>query len=163
MRERGGSIVNVVSNTAFSGAIGQTNYAASKAGVAGMTRTWARELSRYEIRVNAIWPIAATDMTAPLIDALRTRRTDAGEAAPDPAELGFGRPEDVAEVVVFLAGDSARDVHGQVITFNGSKLALWSHPREVVAVHRNAWTAADIAAEFSGSLRTQQQALYDAF
>jgi NAD(P)-dependent dehydrogenase (short-subunit alcohol dehydrogenase family) len=64
MRERGGSIVNVVSNTAFSGAIGQTNYAASKAGVAGMTRTWARELSRYEIRVNAIWPIAATDMTA---------------------------------------------------------------------------------------------------
>jgi 3-oxoacyl-[acyl-carrier protein] reductase len=163
MRDAGtrGSIVNVVSNTAFSGAVGQTNYGASKAGVAGMTRTWVRELARYGIRVNAIWPIAQTDMTAGLIGAMQDAHP--AEAAPDPWALGFGPPEAVAEVVAYLAGDASSAINGQVITFNGHRLALWSHPREVVAVHRDAWTAETIAAEFEGSLGRQLQGLYDAF
>jgi 3-oxoacyl-[acyl-carrier protein] reductase len=163
MRETGGSIVNVVSNTAFSGAIGQTNYGASKAGVAGMTRTWTRELDRYGIRVNAIWPIAETDMTRPLIERFKQARAEAGDPVGDPSELGFGQPEEVAAIVVFLAGDASRNVKGQVVTFNGRKLALWSHPSEVVKRERETWTPADIAAEFEGPLRNQLQPLYDAF
>jgi len=154
----GGSIVNVVSNTAFSGAIGQTNYGASKAGVAGMSRTWTRELARYHIRVNMIWPIAETDMTAGLIGTMQESTSTA-----DPWSLGFGPPEAVADVVVFLAGDASKSVNGQVITFNGRRLALWSHPREVVTIHRDAWSADAIAAAFAGPLGRELQALYDAF
>jgi NAD(P)-dependent dehydrogenase (short-subunit alcohol dehydrogenase family) len=163
MRETGGSIVGVVSNTAFSGAVGQTNYGASKAGVAGMLRTWTRELARYRIRVNAIWPIAETGMTRGLIDSLTRARADAGSPVAAAADLGFGRPEDVASVVVFLAGDASDGVTGQVITFNGRKLALWSHPREVAIRERGAWTPAELAAEFAGPLSAQLQPLYDAF
>ena len=159
MREHGGgSIVNVVSNTAFSGAIGQTNYAASKAGVAGMSRTWVRELERYGIRVNMLWPIAQTDMTDGLIRAMQERAPEA-----DPWDLGFGPPDAVAEAVVFLAGDASTELNGQVITFNGRRLALWSHPREVATVHREAWSADAIAAEFQGPLGRELQSLYDAF
>jgi 3-oxoacyl-[acyl-carrier protein] reductase len=163
MRETGGSIVNVVSNTAFSGAIGQTNYAASKAGVAGMTRTWTRELVRYGIRVNAIWPIAETDMTRPLIASFSEAREKAGSPVSGPTDLGFGQPDAVAAVVVYLASDAAKEVNGQIITFNGRKLALWTHPREVGIRERDEWSAADIAAEFDGPLRDQLQTLYDAF
>ena len=160
MREAGtgGSIVNVVSNTAFSGAIGQTNYAASKAGVAGMSRTWVRELARYDIRVNMLWPIAQTDMTGGLIHSMQEGRPDA-----DAWDLGFGPPDAVAEAVVFLAGDASAALNGQVITFNGRRLALWSHPREVVTVHRESWSADAIAAEFRGPLGRELQSLYDAF
>ncbi len=156
--EAGGSIVNVVSNTGFSGAIGQTNYAASKAGVAGMSRTWVRELERYGIRVNMLWPIAQTDMTQGLIESMAERAPGV-----DPWDLGFGPPEAVAEAVVFLAGDASAALNGQVLTFNGRRLALWSHPREVVSVHRDAWSADAIAAEFDGQLGRQLQPLYDAF
>lgn len=163
MKETGGSIVNVVSNTAFSGAIGQTNYAAGKAGVAGMTRTWSRELARYGIRVNGIWPIAETDMTRPLIERLMQGQADADAHVNDAIELGFGQPEDVAPVVVFLASDESQAVNGQFVTFNGRKLALWTHPREAAKRESDAWTAADIAAEFRGPLKDQLQTLYDAF
>lgn len=159
MREAGtdGSVVNVVSNTGFSGAIGQTNYAASKAGVAGMSRTWSRELARYGIRVNMIWPIAQTDMTAGIIQTMLEGQAE------DAWGLGFGPPEAVADIVVFLASDAARAVNGQAITFNGRKLGLWSHPREVAVVHREAWTAETIAQEFAGPLGRELQPLYDAF
>lgn len=164
MRDAGteGSIINVVSNTGFSGAVGQTNYAASKAGVAGMSRTWVRELSRYGIRVNMIWPIAQTDMTAGLIASMQSADEDAGEP-PDPWDLGFGPPEAVADIAVFLASDAAKGINGQAITFNGRRLGLWSHPREVVTVHREHWTPDAIAAEFGGALGRELQDLYDAF
>lgn len=151
MRETGGAIVNVVSNTAFSGAIGQSNYGASKAGVAGLTRTWTRELTRYGIRVNAIWPIAQTDMTNGLIERMATD----GQSA---ADLGFGPPEEVAKIVVFLLTDTA--VNGQIVTFNGRRLALWNHPSEVELVERDEWSIEDIAARFDG---LTMQPLYDAF
>jgi 3-oxoacyl-[acyl-carrier protein] reductase len=160
MREGGGgSIVNVVSATAFSGQVGQTNYGAAKGGVAGMTRTWTRELARHGIRVNAIWPIAETDMTSGLIETML-----AAEGAPaDAGALGFGTPAAIAPLVIYLASDAAADVNGQIITFNGSKLALWSHPAEVITVHRDGWTAAELADAFAAGPAARLQTLYDPF
>src|SRR4029079_6048478 len=70
MREQGsgGLLLQIVSNSAFTGSVGQTNYAASKAGVMGMLYAWDVELKRFDIRTNALWPIAQTDMTQVVFD-----------------------------------------------------------------------------------------------
>jgi 3-oxoacyl-[acyl-carrier protein] reductase len=137
MREQGegGRIICVGSPTGQVGNFGQTNYAAAKAGIVGMVRTWAMELARAEITVNAIVPVAATAMTEtipflkPYVDALK-----AGEPMPPFArqQLGFGSPEDAAGLVAFLASDAAAGITGQAIGIGGDRLALWSHPSEVV-------------------------------
>ena len=137
LREQGegGRIICVGSPTGQVGNFGQTNYAAAKAGIVGMVRTWAMELARAEITVNAIVPVAATGMTEtvpfvqPYIEMLK-----AGEPLPAFArqELGFGTPEDAAGLVAFLASDAAASITGQAIAIGGDRLALWSHPAEVV-------------------------------
>jgi 3-oxoacyl-[acyl-carrier protein] reductase len=137
MREQGegGRIICVGSPTGQLGNFGQGNYAAAKAGIVGMVRTWALELARAQITVNAIVPVAATPMTEtipflkPYIDALQ-----AGEPLPPFArqELGFGSPEDAAGLVAFLASDAAAGITGQAIGIGGDRLALWSHPHELV-------------------------------
>ena len=121
MREQGGGhIIQITSASGLVGNFGQTNYAAAKAGLMGMMYTATKELSRYHIRNNAMWPVARTDMTQPLIDK-------AGKSA---AELGFGEPQDVARGLVWLASDAAAKFDGQCLTFNGLKTALWHSPRE---------------------------------
>jgi NAD(P)-dependent dehydrogenase (short-subunit alcohol dehydrogenase family) len=137
MREQGegGRIVCVGSPTGQVGNFGQTNYAAAKAGIVGMVRTWAMELARAGITVNAIVPVAATAMTEtvpflkPYVDALA-----AGHPLPAFArqELGFGSPQDAAGLVAFLASDAAAGITGQAVGIGGDRLALWSHPSEVV-------------------------------
>ena len=152
MREQseGGRIICVGSPTGQVGNFGQSNYAAAKAGIVGMVRTWAMELARAGITVNAIVPVAATAMTEtvpflkPYIDALQ-----AGQPLPPFArrELGFGTPQDVAGLVAFLASDAAADVTGQAIGIGGDRLALWSHPSEVVVEFADGtgWSADAIA------------------
>lgn len=121
MKEQGGGhIIHITSGSGLVGNFGQTNYAAAKAGLIGMMYTAVKELGRYNIRCNAMWPIARTDMTQPLIDR-------AGKTA---AELGFGEPGDVALGLVFLASDAASEFNGQCMTFNGRKAALWQSPVE---------------------------------
>ena len=136
MREQGdgGRIICVGSPTGQVGNFGQTNYAAAKAGIVGMVRTWALELARDRITANAIVPVAATGMTEtvpflkPYVDALRD-----GEPLPQFArqELGFGSPEDAAGLVTFLASDAASGVTEQAIGVGGDRIAMWSHPGEV--------------------------------
>ena len=152
MREQnsGGRIILVSSPAGQRGNFGQTNYAAAKAGVAAMARTWAVELARSGITVNAIVPVAATEMTrtipafAPAIE--EAERT----GAPLPRWLreqeGLGTPQDAAGLVVFLASRAASDVTGQAIGIGGDRLALWAHPQEkAVALHDGGWSAQDIA------------------
>jgi NAD(P)-dependent dehydrogenase (short-subunit alcohol dehydrogenase family) len=136
MREQGwgGRIICVGSPTGQVGNFGQTNYAAAKAGIVGMVRTWAMELAKAQITVNAIVPVAATGMTEtvpfllPYIEALKN-----GEPLPPYArqQLGFGTPQDAAGLVAFLASDDAAGISGQAIGIGGDRLALWSHPAEV--------------------------------
>ena len=133
MREQGegGSIIVVGSPAGQCGNFGQTNYAAAKAGIVAFARTWALELARSQITVNAIVPTAWTQMTAsiplhaPLID-----RIDAGEPLPGAVrrDHAIGMPEECAPLVVFLASDAARDVTGQAIGIGGGKLTLYTHP-----------------------------------
>jgi len=110
----GGVILSAASVVGLLGNFGQTNYVASKAGVIGMTRTWARELGRYKIRVNAVAPgFIATDMVrsmpAKVLEAM-VARTPLGRA---------GTPEDVANTYFWLASDQASFIHGAVISVDG--------------------------------------------
>ena len=145
MKENGGLLLQIVSNSAFTGSVGQTNYAASKAGVMGMLYAWDTELQRYGIRTNALWPIAQTDMTQVVFTNAAKRAEAERRPPPTPAELGFGTPETVAPIVVYLCSDRAGHLRSQLITFNGSKLGLWSHPHERVLDRREGWTLEELA------------------
>ncbi len=162
MKEGGGHILNVLSGSAFTGPIGQTNYAAAKAGVAGMTRCWAHELERYGIRCNALWPLAVTDMTRVMIDRQTALAEKEGRPAPSPADMGLGSAEEVARMMVFLASDRAASLNGQIVSFNGRKMALWTHPREVNIEVREEWSLDDIAAEFFETAGREPQKIYKA-
>jgi 3-oxoacyl-[acyl-carrier protein] reductase len=114
MRKTGGSIVNMASVVGMTGNAGQANYSASKAGLIGLTKTCARELARYGIRVNAVAPgFIDTEMTRRLPE--ETRRQVLADVP-----LGrFGTPEEVAAVVSFLAGDESSYLTGQVLRVCG--------------------------------------------
>lgn len=151
MREQGqgGRLILISSPAGQRGNFGQTNYAAAKAGIVAMARTWALELARSEITVNAVVPVAATEMTktipafAPILER--------GEPYPDwvRKDEGLGTVEDVAGLIVYLASDASAGVTGQAIGVGGDKLALWSHPAEkAVAYADGGWSADAIAASW---------------
>ncbi len=110
----GGVILNASSIVGLYGNFGQTNYAATKFGVIGMTKTWARELGKYQIRVNAVCPgFILTEMVKKMPEKILE-----GLAAKTP--LGrMGEPEDIANVYTWLASDEAAYVHGAVISVDG--------------------------------------------
>jgi NAD(P)-dependent dehydrogenase (short-subunit alcohol dehydrogenase family) len=165
MREQGegGTLVMVGSPAGQRGNFGQTNYAAAKAGIAAMVRTWSMELARAGITVNAIVPVAATAMTetipafAPYVERLRQ-----GQPLPDFLRKGegFGTPEDCAALLPFLASDAARDVTGQCIGIGGDRLTLWTHPQEsAVAYADGGWTPQALAAGWHGSVGREPQSV----
>jgi NAD(P)-dependent dehydrogenase (short-subunit alcohol dehydrogenase family) len=138
------------------GNFGQTNYAAAKAGIAAMARTWAMELARAEVTVNAIVPNAVTAMTAsvPFL-APYAEMVERGEPIPSKIRraISFGTPEDCAGLVVFLASDAASAITGQCIGIGGDRLSLWSHPSEIKsAFNDGGWTADAIADAFSSTV-----------
>ena len=110
----GGVILSASSVVGLYGNFGQTNYVATKAAVIGMTRTWARELGRYNIRVNAVAPgFIATEI-------LRAMPEKVIQSMVDHTPLGrMGKPEEIAEAYVWLASDRASFVHGAVLSVDG--------------------------------------------
>ena len=114
MKQRSGSIINLSSIVGLYGNAGQVNYAASKAGIIGLTKSLAKELAPRSIRVNAVAPgFIATAMTDALSEAQK-------EAIASRISLKrLGEPEDVANLVAFLASDKARYITGQVICIDG--------------------------------------------
>ncbi len=114
MKQRYGRIINITSVVGSSGNAGQSNYAAAKAGVAGMTRALARELGSRNITVNCIAPgFIETDMTAGLTE-------DQQKALLGQIPLGhLGKPQDVAHAVAFVASPQAAYITGQEIHVNG--------------------------------------------
>lgn len=114
MKQRAGRIINIASVSGVTGNMGQANYSASKAGVIGLTKAVAKELASRNVTVNAVAPgFIATEMTEKLSEAVR-------EEAVKTIPLGeFGKVEDIAEAVVFLASDRARYITGQVLCVDG--------------------------------------------
>src|SRR5262245_20390860 len=114
IRERYGRIINVSSVVGQMGNVGQSLYAASKAGIIGFTKAIARELASRGVTVNAVAPgFIESDMTARLPEKLRQEFIDA-------IPLGrLGTCEEVGEMVVFLAGPGAAYITGQVFSVNG--------------------------------------------
>ncbi len=114
IRQGSGVILNATSVVGIDGNLGQTNYVATKAGVIGMTKVWARELGRYNIRVNAVAPgFTATDiltsMPPKIIEGMEAR-TPLGR---------LGKPRDIANAYLFLASDEAGFITGETLRVDG--------------------------------------------
>ena len=110
----GGAVLNASSVACLDGNFGQTNYVATKAGVIGMTKTWARELARHRIRVNAVAPgfvktEILKDMPDKILDGM-VQRTPMGR---------IGDPDDIAEAYLWLASDASTWITGIVLSVDG--------------------------------------------
>jgi 3-oxoacyl-[acyl-carrier protein] reductase len=114
VKQRAGRIINISSVSGLAGNAGQTNYAASKAGLLGYTKSLAREVATRNVTVNAVAPgFIATDMTGVLSDQIRAKVL---------AEIPVGRfgdPAEIASAVAFLASDEAAYITGQTLTVDG--------------------------------------------
>jgi 3-oxoacyl-[acyl-carrier protein] reductase len=114
IKQGGGVILNATSIVGLDGNFGQTNYVATKAGVIGMTKVWARELGRYNIRVNAVAPgFTATEMVMAMPEKIlegMKARTPLGR---------MGQPRDIANAYLFLASEEASFITGTVLRVDG--------------------------------------------
>jgi NAD(P)-dependent dehydrogenase (short-subunit alcohol dehydrogenase family) len=134
------SILNVSSRAAL-GSIGQSNYSAAKAGILGLTRATARELYRYNIRVNALMPTAFTRM----IEAIpEEKRSFTEEEMP---------PEKVAAMVAYVMSDEAEDITGCTLRAAGDEIGLITNPElHRLGYSEGGWTPQKIAEQFQDSI-----------
>jgi 3-oxoacyl-[acyl-carrier protein] reductase len=163
MREQqeGGRIILIGSPAGQYGSFGQTNYAAVKAGLVAMARTWSLELARAGITANAVIPTALSPMTA-TIPAYTQVYEDylAGAGIPEVyrRDHALGTPEDVAPLIVWLASADAADVTGQAIGIGGDRLTLYSHPTALSTLDSDGgWTPDLIGQAWREQLATQAQ------
>jgi NAD(P)-dependent dehydrogenase (short-subunit alcohol dehydrogenase family) len=132
LQGQGGRILNTTSLAGLLGNFGQANYSAAKAGIYGLTRTMAIELEKARVTVNALAPIALTQMTEklPAFQGIT------------PAELG---PDHVAPVALFLASDQAAHLTGQIVGVEGRRVFLYRMERGEGAEAKESWTPDSIA------------------
>ena len=130
-QQKSGCIINF-SSISGAGNSGQANYAAAKAGILGLTRTVARDMAKYGVRANAIWPGADTRMTATVPESARQIRSERGLG--EMRMSAIRRPESVASVVAFLASDMAENITGWTVGIIGDRLSLIDDPVPVKTV-----------------------------
>ena len=162
-----GRIITIGSPTGQRGNFGQTNYAAAKAGIVGMVRTWALEMKKAGVTVNAVIPVAATAMTKTVPYFQKAVEADErGEAMPAffRHELGFGTADDVSGLVAFLASDAASGITGQAIGAGGDRLQLWTHPEPAATEYRDGgWRYQDLVDNFGPLFGDKLQSVGEEF
>lgn len=162
-----GRIVTIGSPTGQRGNFGQTNYAAAKAGIVGMVRTWALEMKRAGVTANVVIPVAATAMTETVPFFQKAVQAAAkGEDMPEffRKDLGFGTATDVAGLVAFLASDEAGTITGQAIGVGGDRLQLWSHPEAVATEYNDGgWSYEDLRSSFKDLFGDKLQSVGEEF
>lgn len=141
-----GSFVHMTSTSGLVGNLGQANYSAAKLGIAGLSKSIALDMARYNVRSNCISPFAWSRMVGSIPNT------------PDQAErLAKAKtmtPETVAPVAVFLASDAASEVTGQILAVRRNEVFLMSQPRPVRSVHRSeGWTPESLADHMVPALR----------
>ena len=120
IEQKSGSIINVTSSAGLVGTIGQVNYTAAKGGVYALTKSAAKELAKYGIRVNTIAPMAETDMTAKIANDPKFK-----EKYLERMPMGrFGQPEEIGPSVVFFASDESSFITGQTLCVDGGMIML---------------------------------------
>jgi 3-oxoacyl-[acyl-carrier protein] reductase len=150
MREQrsGGAIVNTVSAAHF-GNFGQTNYAASKGAIASMTYTWALELARYGIRVNAISPSGTTRMSA-------TYKGPDGKEVP----LPFIDPTLNGAFVAYLCSDEANWISGQIFGTGGDRVVILEQPKYGTGMYKSGgWSVDDLREHFASHMKKELEPL----
>ena len=131
---KGGSIINTTSGAHF-GNFGQTNYAAAKGAIASMTYTWAIELAKYGIRVNAIGPTGSTRMSATFASSKNTNHDN----------LPFIDPTSNGPLIAYLCSDLAKKISGQIFGCGGERLALMIQPHYGKTLKKDeGWSIQDI-------------------
>lgn len=162
-----GRIITIGSPTGQRGNFGQTNYAAAKAGIVGMVRTWALEMKKAGVTANAVIPVAATAMTKTVPYFRKAVEADErGEAMPAffRHELGFGTADDVSGLVAFLASDEAAGITGQAIGAGGDRLQLWTHPEAAATAYREGgWRYQDLVEDFDPLFADKLQSVGEEF
>ena len=151
--QRSGVVVNTSSESGL-GNMGQSNYSAAKEGIAGFTRTVARDLGRYGCRCNVIRPRAATRMT--LSDELREaaeRSRKAGEPAVDIAQIEKQTPAAVGAFVAWLCSDAAANVNGQDFVVSAEQISRMTQPKpEGTVFSTDGWTLDQLDAALPATL-----------
>ncbi len=141
--QKSGTMIGFTSG-AFAGSVAQANYSAAKGGIVSLTRSAAVGMHKYGVTANVIAPVAKSRMSGNV-----------------PFGIEMGEPEDVAPMVVFLLGDGARDVTGQVYTANGGTIAVWNQPVEVRSMQKDGrWTPEEIAERF-GEVGQERMGMLD--
>ncbi|MCH1601622.1 MAG: SDR family oxidoreductase [Luminiphilus sp.] len=142
-----GRLINTTSGAGLQGSIGQSNYAAAKAGIAALTLNQAAELGRYGITANAICPVARTGMTT-AVPAMAERM-----AAPDDGSFDHFAPENVSSVVTWLCSERSGHVTGQIIEAEGGRIAIADGWRSTEGVDKGSrWAPADVGTALEAAM-----------
>ena len=142
-----GRLINTTSGAGLQGSIGQSNYAAAKAGIAALTLNQAAELGRYGITANAICPVARTGMTT-AVPAMAERM-----AAPDDGSFDHFAPENVSSVVTWLCSKQSAHVTGQIIEAEGGRIAIADGWRSTEGVDKGSqWAPADVGTALEAAM-----------
>jgi len=141
-------IINTTSGAGLQGSVGQSNYAAAKAGIAALTLNQAAELRRYGITANAIAPAARTGMTT-AVESMATRM-----AKPEDGSFDYWAPENVSSLVVWLGSEQSANVTGNVFESEGGKISVADGWRKGPEVDKGArWEPAEVGAAIDKILK----------
>jgi hypothetical protein len=151
MRQQQSGRIITFSSSSAAGNTGQANYAAAKAGIMSFTYTVAKEMAKYNVTVNAIWPSADTRMTATVPERARQIRQEQGIQVM--ARTMDRHPRHIAPVVAYLASDHASRITGQTFAISGGRLQLISPLEPIRAAYRiGGWTVESLVQEFKATL-----------